>query len=264
MNDVLLDLPFLTIKWYSFFLALAILSAFFVIVKEAKKKKVSNEEMIDVFFYTILFGILGARIYYVALEWEYYGKNILEIFMIWKGGLAIHGGILFGFFYLMHFAKKKRWNFLLLLDVIVVGLILGQAIGRWGNFFNGEAYGRIVSKEFLEQRMIPGWIIQGMWIDGHYREPAFLYESIGSFIGFVFLLFTRKNQQRKVGQLTGLYCIWYGFLRFFIEGIRADSLMIGSYKMAQVISIISIILGIYVLSLSKKKRQFYHKENMKY
>ena len=146
---------------------------------------------------------------------------------------------------------------LLLLDTVVVGVIIAQAIGRWGNFFNQEAYGRIVSRKTLENLHIPRFIINGMKIGGKYREPTFLYESILSIIGFIVLLLVRKIKTIKTGTITSIYLIWYGISRLIIESFRSDSLMLGPIKMAQLISIIGIVSGIVLLIISIKKNKLY-------
>lgn len=262
MNSTLLDLGFFQIKWYSFFIFIGIITAFFIIVKEYKKKDPKKDNLIDILFYGLIIGILGARIYYVLFNLNYYLSNPIEIIEVWNGGLAIHGGIIAAFIFLIIYCKKKKMNFLLLLDILVVGVIIAQALGRWGNFFNGEAYGRIVSLSFLKGMHLPKFIIDGMYIDGFYREPTFLYESLFSFLGFIVLLLVRKIKSLRVGQLTGIYFIWYGLERFIIETFRSDSLMLGNFKMAQIISIISCIGGIYLLFKNIKSNKLYKEEKI--
>ena len=258
MNDIMIDLGFLKIKWYSFFILLAIIIGGIIVFKESKKKDMSEDEITDILFYGILFGILGARIYYVLFNLSYYLKYPIEIIKVWNGGLAIHGGIIAGVLFIFFYTKKKKKNPFLLTDILVVGLIIAQTIGRWGNFFNGEAYGRIVSLAFLKHLYLPKFIINGMYIDGFYREPTFLYESVLNIIGFIIILLIRKNKKLKVGQLTGFYLTWYGIIRLIIESFRADSLMLGSLKIAQVVSIILIIIGLFFLF--RKNNKLYHEE----
>ena len=248
------------IRWYSIILMIAVISAYFVIFKEARKKTTKDDLIINIIFYGLLFGILGARIYYVLFNMNYYINNPLEIFMTWNGGLAIHGGILLGLLFLFIYTKKKDINILLLLDIIVTGIIIAQAIGRWGNFFNQEAYGRVVSLSFLKKLYLPNFIIHNMYIDGHYREPTFLYESISSFLGFLLLILLRKKKKLKIGQLTGIYLIWYGIERLIIETFRSDSLMFSNIKIAQLISIIFILTGVFLYNKNRKKDIFYNNE----
>ncbi len=260
MSSIFLDFGFLKIKWYSFFILIAMLIAFFIIATEAKKKEMDDDSLINMIFYGMLIGILGARIYYVLFNLTYYLSNPSEILMIWNGGLAIHGGIIAALIFLFFYSKKKNLNFLLMLDIIVVGVILAQSIGRWGNFFNQEAYGRTVTLDFLKKLHLPQFIINGMYIDGVYKEPTFLYESIISFIGFLVLSLTRKKIKVKVGQLSGIYFMWYGIERFLIESLRADSLMLGKIKVAQLVSLIACLCGLLLIIKSSKKKNLYKDE----
>ena len=256
MDSVLFDLGFIQIRWYSVLILIALIIGYILVWNEVKKKNMTNEELIDLAFYLIIFSFLGARIYYVLFNLKYYLANPLEIVMIWHGGLAIHGGIIAGLIFLIFYTKKHKINLLLMTDMIVVSLILAQAIGRWGNFFNGEAYGRIVSLSFLKNLHLPQFIIDGMYINGAYREPTFLYESILCFIGFIALVIIRKKAKIKTGDLTGIYLIWYGIIRLIIESFRSDSLMLGPLKMAQIVSIIGIIMGIYLIVKSRKNKLY--------
>lgn len=250
-RSVFLDFQFFQIKWYSVCILMAFLVGSLIIIKETMRKKMSQDEIINILFYGFIIGIIGARIYYVVFNLSYY-QNPLDILKIWEGGLAIHGGIISVLLFLNWYTKKKKIDFLLLLDCMVVGLIIAQSIGRWGNFFNGEAYGRIVSLSFLKKMHLPNFIIEGMYINGQYREPTFLYESVLSLIGFIILILFRKKKSLKVGQLTGVYFIWYGVERFIIESFRADSLLLGTFKMAQIISIIFIGTGIILYRKNRK------------
>ena len=258
MNSVLLDLGIIQIRWYSLFILLAIITASFLIIKESKKKAIPEDYFIDLIFYGIIIGILGARIYYVLFNLDYYLQYPKEILMIWNGGLAIHGGIIATIIFLIIYSKKKKGNILLMTDIIVVGLIIAQSMGRWGNFFNGEAFGRVVTLEFLNNLHLPQFIIDGMFIDGLYREPTFLYESILSLIGFIVLILIRRSKKLKLGQLTATYLIWYGIERLIIETFRSDSLMLGPIKMAQLVSIIAIISGIILMIKAIKSKKNYH------
>ncbi len=262
MNNVMFDLGFLQIKWYSFFIFFATIIGSILIYKESKKKGLKGEDLENILFYGFLVGILGARIYYILFNLDFYLKSPIEMLKMWNGGLAIHGGIIGTLTFVVLYTKKKKINLYLLLDTLVVGLIIGQAIGRWGNFFNGEAYGRIVTLDFLQKLHLPEWIINGMYIDGFYREPTFLYESIFSFFGFLILLGIRRIPKLRVSQLTGVYLIWYGIERLIIESFRSDSLMLGTIKIAQVISLLFIIVGIYFILKNIKNNRLYKEERM--
>ena len=261
MEKIAFSFGVIKIYWYSIFIFIAILAAYFVISKEAKKKGIDKEFITNLTFYVVVFGIIGARIYYCLFNLDYYLSNPLEILKIWNGGLAIHGGILFGGIFTIIYIKKHHLELLKTLDIIVVGVILAQAIGRWGNFFNSEAYGGITTLKALQNMHIPSFIINGMYISGKYRQPTFLYESVWNLIGFIVLLIFRRREYTKVGQTTGLYFMWYSVGRFIIESMRSDSLMLGSFKIAQTMSVLLFILGIFLFiyyKLIKKESRFEH------
>lgn len=256
MERVALDFGIIQIYWYSVFIFLGIIAACTVIYFEAKKKNIDNEFLADLIFTTVLFGILGARLYYVIFNFSYYKSNLFEILEIWNGGLAIHGGILFGTLNVLYRCKKYNIEKLKMLDIIVVGVILGQAIGRWGNFFNQEAYGSITTYKALSSNfLIPAFVTKGMYILGEYRQPTFYYEFLIDLIGFIILLIFRRRKYIKQGQITGLYFMWYSFFRFIIESFRSDSLMIGNIKMAQLASLLLFIVGIILFIYYDKIKQ---------
>lgn len=266
MNNIALDLGIIQIYWYSIFIILGITIASLVIYKELKKNK-SENLFFDLAFNTIVIGVIGARLYYVGFNLSYYLNEPLEILQIWNGGLAIHGGIIFGCIYLIRFCKKYNYKLLKLLDIIVVGLIIAQSIGRWGNFFNQEAYGMITSVAELQSKQIPQFIIDRMYILGEYRQPMFFYESIWNLFGFVALLIVRTCPKIRNGQITGVYLIWYSLGRFLIEIYRSDSLMISNYKIAQIISIIFGIIGVILIFrgiFKRKNNELYHEEGLRY
>ena len=260
MNRVAISIGNINIYWYSIFVLVAMVVASLLIIREAKKNKINEEEILDFLFWGLIIGIIGARVYYVIFNFDYYKNNIGEIFAIWNGGLAIHGGILAALVFTIIYSKKKKLNILKLTDIVAVGLIIGQAIGRWGNFFNGEAYGMVTTLTNLKNIHLPKFIIDGMYIEGSYREPLFLYESISCVIGFIIIILIRKFYKKlKLGQLTSIYLIWYGITRLIIERFRSDSLMLGSLKVAQIISILFILSGIIILIYSIKKKKLYRK-----
>jgi len=256
MNPIFLDLGIITIYWYSVIIFIALLIGGTLALREARKWKIPEDYMINYFFFLIPIVLIGARIYYVIFDWAYYSNNIIEIFKVWEGGLAIHGGIIAGIIWTIIYTKKYKVGFLRVTDIMVVSLILGQAIGRWGNFFNSEAYGSATTLEFLKGLHLPQFIIDGMFIDGTYYQPTFLYESILCLIGFIILLVVRKLKYTKIGNLTAIYFIWYGIIRFFIESLRTDSLMLGNFKMAQIVSIVMIVAGIIMLIFSRRGSVF--------
>lgn len=242
-----------TIHFYSLCILLGVVCAYFLITGQAKKKNINEEFILNIIFYGIIIGIIGARTYYVLFNLDYYLNNIVEIFKVWHGGLAIHGGILFGTVFVYLYSKKKNVSFLTLSDIILPGVILAQGIGRWGNFFNQEAYGMAVTRDLLQRLLIPNFVIKGMNINGVYYLPTFYIESIFCIIGFIIMIILRKKELKE-GILTSFYLIWYGILRLFIEYFRTDSLMIGNIKMAMLVSIISIMLGIIILIKKERSR----------
>lgn len=259
LNRVALDLGIFQIYWYSLFILFGIIGAFFVINKEIKKHNISKDLIFDMSFYALIIGIIGARLYYVIFNLDYYLKYPIEILAVYKGGLAIHGGVIAGALFILYYTRKHKLNTLKILDIIVVGLILGQAIGRWGNFLNQEAYGVETTYQALKNIHIPDFIIKGMYIDKTYYTPIFLYESIWNIVGFILLIGIRKIKKLKVGTLSSCYLIWYSLARFFIEGLRTDSLMLYNLKIAQLISVIAIIIGVLLLIYSNKKNDKYHR-----
>ena len=254
MSKVAIDLGFIQIYWYSIFILLGILAAALLIYRECKKQGIKGDEFTDLLFNTVIFGIIGARIYYVLFNLPYYMNNKIEILEIWHGGLAIHGGLLFGALYVLYFCKKHKLDKLKLIDMIVVGVIVGQAIGRWGNFFNKEAFGPVTSYVALKQNMIPEFIIKGMKILGQYHEPTFYYESLWNIDGFIILWLARRSKKLRIGQLTGIYLTWYSIGRLYIESLRMDSLMLGNFKVAQLVSVLLIIIGIFLIIRPKLKK----------
>lgn len=261
MNPVLIDLGIIKIYWYSLFIFLALLVGGTLVLVESKRFRIPENFMINLFFWLIPIALLGARLYYVLFNWELYSSNLIDIIKIWEGGLAIHGAIIFGLIFIIIYTKKYKVNTFFILDFIVVGLLIGQAIGRWGNFFNGEAHGGLVAVETLKKLFIPEFIIEGMHIGGNYYHPTFLYESLWCLLGFILILFIRRLKYIKIGQVTCFYLIWYGLGRFFIEGLRTDSLMFLNLKMAQIVSIIMILSGIISLFILGRGSKFNNQYN---
>ena len=249
MNNVFFSFGGITIYWYSITMLLGILTGIYIAMEEAKRQGLSNY-LDNLIFYLILFGIIGARMYYVIFEFDAYKYNLLDIFKVWEGGLAIYGAVIAGALVIVYYAKKHKQSIIKTTDILVPGLIIGQAIGRWGNFFNGEAHGYAVSFAILKKQHL-----HKMHINGSYYLPTFLYESIWCLLGFIILLLIRKITKRKKGIVTYSYFIWYGTGRLFIEELRTDSLYIGNIRVSQLVSIILIIIGIIgiIINLIKRK-----------
>ena len=235
MNGIAFSILKFDITWYSICILVGVLLASIIFAIECKKYEINMDFVVNLIFWTVIFGIIGARAYYVIFNLSYYKDNVIEIFQIWKGGLAIHGAIITGLLFL-----------------------IAQAIGRWGNFFNQEAHGPETTIEALESlKIIPNYVIDGMNIAGKYYQPTFYYESLWCLLGFIVLLCVRKfYEYLKVGQLTGLYLIWYGIGRFFIESLRTDSLMLENLKVAQIVSVLMIVVGLILILLGFKGSKF--------
>ena len=247
MDGILVDLGFVQIYWYSVMLFVGFLLGGYLLLREAKRFKIDEEFVVNLFFYTIPISIIGARLYYVTFNWEMYADNIIDIFKVWEGGLAIHGGILFGLLFVIIYTHKHGYSIIRMMDMASVGLIVGQIIGRWGNFFNQEAHGPATTLETLKSYHLPNFIIEGMNINGTYYHPTFLYESLWNLVGLIIMLIIRRTKKIKLGQVTGFYMIWYGVGRYFIESLRTDSLMYGDFKVAQLISIAFVIIGLVLV-----------------
>lgn len=233
-----------SIKWYAILIVSGALLSYAIIRKNVAKAGYKVEVIDDLFIITIFWGVVGARLWYVVFyNLNYYLSNPLHIFMTWEGGLAIQGSLIFGAAYVYFFAKRQRISFFRLGDLILPHVLLAQAIGRWGNFFNQEAYGSIVSESFY--RGWPAFIKNHMFISGNYRLPTFLIESALNLLGwFLIVVILKKFSEHKRGNQVFAYLMWYGVTRFFVEGFRADSLMLGEFRIAQLISILFIVLGL--------------------
>jgi len=245
MNRIFISIGSINIYWYSVLIVVSLIIGMYFSTKQAEKNKLTKEFLYDLIFYLIPIAVLGARVYYVIFNFSLFKSNILDIFKIWEGGLAIYGAVISGAIFIIYYCKKKKKNILLTLDTIVPYVILGQAIGRWGNFINGEAHGPLTTYEHLKSMKLPEFIIRGMNINGLYYIPTFLYESLWCILGFIILLIIRrKNKYKNKGLLLFIYLIWYAIGRFFIEGLRTDSLYIGTFRVSQLVSILLILIGI--------------------
>lgn len=257
MDRVFISIGPINIYWYSVLIVVAIIIGMYFSLKQAEKNKLTKEFLYDLIFYLIPVAIIGARIYYVIFNFSLFKDNLLDIFKVWEGGLAIYGSIISSIIFIIFYCKKKNKSILLTLDTLAPYLILGQAIGRWGNFINKEAHGALTTYEHLKSMHLPNFIIEGMYINGNYYIPTFLYESLWNLLGFIILLIIRrKNKYKNEGLLVFSYFIWYGIGRFFIEGLRTDSLYLGIFRISQLVSIALILIGIigiiYIVRSDKK------------
>lgn len=234
------------IYWYAILIVTAMCLALVMFKKRDGLYKIKFSDILDLSLYLIPISIISARLYYMIFNLGYYLQNPSEIFNIRSGGIAIYGAVIGGIITCFVFCKKRKINVLDLLDYIAPGLVLGQAIGRWGNFVNVEAYGSITNSLL---RM--GIIENGTYIEVH---PTFLYESLACFAIFIILLIM-KNKRKFNGQITFTYLGLYSLGRFFVEGLRTDSLMIGNIRISQMLSVIIFVMSItvYALKLYRKK-----------
>ena len=256
MNRVAFNIFGFNVYYYSLCILLGVIVAYILITREGKKQGLPKEFISDLIFYTLIIGILGARVYYCVFNLDYYLANPSEILKIYNGGLAIHGGVIAGLIFVYFYTKKKNVSFIKILDIVAPAVIIAQSFGRWGNFFNQEAHGGITTYQNLKNMHIPEFIINGMHIEGKYYYPTFFFESIWCLIGFMILMIARRNKNLRKGFQIGFYFIWYGIGRFFIESFRTDSLMFFGLKIAQIVSLIGIIIGIIIIVTNRNKKYY--------
>jgi len=256
MNPVLFNIFGIEVRWYSVLLLSGMIIAIIMLIKEGKRFNIPKDFLFNLAFWVIIIGILSARLYYCIFNFSLYKDNLVDIFKIWEGGLAIHGGLIGGFITLLIYTKRYNVNTYKVTDMTVVPLLLAQAIGRWGNFFNSEAHGAATTYYHLKELHIPEFIIDGMKIGNNYYHPTFFYESLYCLIGFIILLFVRRYRYLKRGQLTCIYLMYYSVGRFFIESLRTDSLMFGAFRVAQIISVMLFIVGLAAFMILGRKGRF--------
>ena len=237
-----------SIPWYSVLIITGILLAFFLASHEEKRLSLPKDTVIDLALWVIPSGVIGARLYYVAFSWGTFADNPLSVLYIWQGGLAVYGAVLAGLLTVLIFARRRNLEPFTLTDVIVPGLALAQAIGRWGNYFNMEAFGREITTPALQFFPV-GVLIQA--VDGHFvwHMATFFYESAWNLIVFIILWFLVRKRQQKPGAVTCGYLILYGAGRAVIEGLRTDSLMSGDFRVSQLLSLLLILIGAGLLLL---------------
>lgn len=255
-SDKAINLGPVSIQYYALCVLGGAVVALLLISREWKYKGYKTSDMYDFFFNVLLIGIIGARIWYVLMMLPNYLQNPIAIFKIWEGGLAIQGGLMAGLIYGFFYFRKREYNFLDVVDTVLPYVLIAQAIGRWGNFFNQEAYGSEVSHGFLKSLFIPDFIVDKMFINGAYHHPTFLYESLYCIIAFLLIRIIIRKVRLRVGQSALLYGIFYSFGRMFIEQLRTDSLMLGNIKVAQLLSVVAIIVCVYLfLRFDKTQEQ---------
>ncbi|PSO80782.1 MAG: prolipoprotein diacylglyceryl transferase [Cyanobacteria bacterium QS_7_48_42] len=246
-GPILFEIGPVAIRWYGFLIASAVLIGTFLSQYLATRRKINPELLGDLSIWLVIAAIPGARIYYVLFQWQEYAQNPAEILAIWRGGIAIHGAIFGAVIAGTIFARIKQVSVWQLADLVAPSLILGQAIGRWGNFFNSEAFG--TPTDLPWKLYIPPEQRPPQYLNYEYFHPTFLYESLWNWMVLGLLLFLffwglRHRERLKVGTIALVYLIAYSCGRIWIEGLRTDSLMLGSLQIAQVISLVLIALGV--------------------
>ncbi|VHF22990.1 prolipoprotein diacylglyceryl transferase [Streptococcus pyogenes] len=258
INPIALNCGPLAIHWYALCILSGLVLAVYLASKEAPKKGISSDAIFDFILIAFPLAIVGARIYYVIFEWSYYVKHLDEIIAIWNGGIAIYGGLITGALVLLAYCYNKVLNPIHFLDIAAPSVMVAQAIGRWGNFINQEAYGKAVS----QLNYLPRFIQKQMFIEGSYRIPTFLYESLWNLLGFVIIMMWRRKPKSLLdGEIFAFYLIWYGSGRLVIEGMRTDSLMFLGIRISQYVSALLIIIGlIFVIKRRRQKGISYYQE----
>ena len=281
-GDTFLNLGFLTIRWYGMLISISVIIGLFISKKLAKSRNINPQYISDILPSLIISSIIGARAYYVIFEWrQYSGNNFFTSFdlfnneiqipsflAIWQGGIAINGGLIGGFLCILFFCKSKNIHLKTFIDILIPSIILGQAIGRWGNFFNNEAFG--IPTNLPWKLFIPIQNRPIEFINYQFFHPTFIYESLWNFLIFILLItiFYKQNNKSSVrpGFISCFYLIGYSLGRFWIEGLRIDPLCIGGLppfcdgglRMAQFISIFlfsSGLIGIFFLRLKSYKNK---------
>lgn len=228
------------IMWYAIIICFGIFMGMLVASENSHLRKIKKDTVSDLLLYALPLSVIGARIYYVIFEWKSYKGNFISMINIREGGLAIYGAVITAIIVVFFFSKYKKIDCRDLLDICAPGLILGQAIGRWGNFINQEAHGY--------ETTFPISVL----IDGKRYHATFLYESVGNFLIFLFLMKYIRKYQKKKGQVVLLYAILYGIVRFFVEGLRTDSLMFLGIRVSQILSLVAVIVGSIIFVINRK------------
>lgn len=239
-NPIAFEIFGVGIRWYGILIALGMIIAVLISCRRAPRHGLTDNDVLDLALWMLPAGVIGARVYYIIFNLRYY-PTLADMLNIRAGGLAIHGGLIFGMIALIAVCRHKKISVLNMADLVIPTVALAQAIGRWGNFFNGEAHGG------------PTDLPWGIIVDGVKVHPTFLYESIWCVLLFIALSYFNNNKRTADGQTLALYLIFYSLERFFVEALRTDSLMIGPFKQAQVISVCAMILGICLYLYVTKK-----------
>ena len=228
------------IRMYGLIIAIGLLLAVWYACRRSKEFGLKSDDLLDGVLWVTPFAFLCARAYYVAFEWDRYADDLLSVFYIWQGGLAIYGGVIGAIVGAAVFTRVKKIKLTAVLDLLMIGFLIGQSIGRWGNFCNREAFGAATDSFFrmgLFNKVTESW---------EYYHPTYLYESLWNAVGFVLLHFLSKRRKYD-GQIALCYAAWYGLGRAFIEGLRVDSLWWGPFRVSQVLAAVTCVAAVAVL-----------------
>lgn len=244
----------LNVHWYGIIIASAVILALWLSIREGRRIGIPEDDFYDVLLWSLPIAVICARTYYVAFQWAYYSQHPSEIIAIWDGGIAIYGALIGGLITILWFYHVRHLNPWQFLDVLAPSVILAQAIGRWGNFMNQEAYGVITTKAYLMALHLPTWIVNQMYIGGAYRVPTYLYESVGDLLGFIILISLRhRHHCLKQGEVLCGYLGWYAVVRIIVEGMRTDSLMLGQLRVSQWLSVI-ILVAVVIIVIYRRRQ----------
>ncbi len=231
---------------YGLLIGLGIVLGFIYATRETKKNGIDQDDFLNMFIIGVPVAVICARIYYVIFSWESYRYDLLSIFNLRGGGIAIYGGVIGAAAVVLIYCKKKKLDIGKVLDILAVGLLIGQAIGRWGNFVNGEAFGGSCDSIWAMT------IKQDQKVIANMVHPTFLYESVFNALGILVLCLYKKVKAFN-GEIFCGYMVWYGLGRMFIEGLRADSLYLGSFRISQILSAVIVIAGVILIIKNRKK-----------
>ncbi len=250
MNPVAFTIFGKPIYWYGIVIALGVALGVWIAMRETKRRRINSDAIIDLMLWCIPLAIIGARLYYVAFSWDAYKDQWYKIFYIWEGGIAIYGAILGGLLGVYLYSRRSKSSFVEWTDILLPSVVLGQALGRWGNFFNQEAFGPVVTNPTWQ------WFPASVYIDRlqEWHMATFFYESFWCLLVFVFLMLYRRKNPPK-GAISLWYVTLYGLERAVVEGLRTDSLYIGSLRVSQILSILMVIGGTVGLILVYRRRK---------
>jgi phosphatidylglycerol---prolipoprotein diacylglyceryl transferase len=246
-NNIAVDLGFAQIAWYAVFILTGISLAAYLTYNEFKRVGWDTEILFDGLLYAVPLSIVGSRLYYVLFDPVDRYDSFMDVINVTNGGLSIHGAVITAFIFVIIFTRIKKINFWLLADMLAIGFLVGQIVGRWGNFMNQEAYGPVIQSQWIID-ILPGFIRNQMMISGFYHHPTFLYEGLWNFLGLVLLLVARRKRWFKVGDTMGLYLIWYGLGRgAIIEPLRVGGHPTDALRMFGLPANIILSLGLFML-----------------